>query len=38
MNVTHSRWGGFATLAALVATVVPTLVGSVDLSSIGVAN
>ena len=38
MNVTHSRWGRFATLAALVLTVVLTLVGSVDLSSIGVAN
>ena len=38
MNVTHSRWGRFATFAALAVTVVLTLVGSVDLSSIGVAH
>ena len=38
MNGTHSPWGRLGTFAALAVTVVLTLVGSVDLSSIGVAH
>jgi hypothetical protein len=35
MNLTHSRWGRITTLAALILTLALTLLGSVDLSSIG---
>jgi hypothetical protein len=38
MNLTHSRWGRLATRATLVVTVALTLLGSLDLGSIGTVH